>query len=195
MKNGKILTTPLATQYSQLPPCEHPAITDTPIIRTAAKFPAKPNFGHLSEINSRYYRLSLVRTLTRGPYCVRIKGSWLYQLLMHTVHCRNFLLKFQVICENLKAEKALMKESEVRLMQENKSLLEHQKSQNALVTNLQTLQVSCHCTNNKGLTQPPWWWQWKHLQKIELAFFQTLSYLFSLAQFVKSRRIFLELIF
>lgn len=35
-----------------------------------------------------------------------------------------------------------MKESEVRLMQENKSLLEHQKSQNVLVTNLQTLQVS-----------------------------------------------------
>ncbi|CAH3021550.1 unnamed protein product [Porites evermanni] len=48
--------------------------------------------------------------------------------------------KMEVICENLKAEKALMKESEVRLMQENKSLLEHQKSQNALVTNLQTLQ-------------------------------------------------------
>ena len=45
------------------------------------------------------------------------------------------------MCENLKAEKALMKESEVRLMQENKSLLEHQKSQNVLVTNLQTLQV------------------------------------------------------
>lgn len=46
------------------------------------------------------------------------------------------------MCENLKAEKALMKESEVRLMQENKSLLEHQKSQNVLITNLQTLQVS-----------------------------------------------------
>ena len=114
------------------------------------------------------------------------------------VHCRNistsvtnmkplqnvftyFLLKFQVICENLKAEKALMKESEVRLMQENKSLLEHQKSQNALVTNLQTLQVSYNCTDNKGFNQPP--------------FFQTLSYLFCQVQFVKSRRIFLELIF
>ena len=48
-----------------------------------------------------------------------------------------------------------MKESEVRLMQENKSLLEHQKSQNALVTNLQTLQVSYHCTDNKGFNQPP----------------------------------------
>ncbi|KAJ7387616.1 hypothetical protein OS493_000951 [Desmophyllum pertusum] len=48
--------------------------------------------------------------------------------------------KLEVMCENVKAEKALMKESEVRLMQENKSLLEHQKSQNVLVTNLQTLQ-------------------------------------------------------
>ena len=45
------------------------------------------------------------------------------------------------MCENLRAEKALLKESEVRLIQENKSLLEHQKSQNAVVTNLQTLQV------------------------------------------------------
>ncbi|XP_074635323.1 nucleoprotein TPR-like isoform X3 [Acropora palmata] len=48
--------------------------------------------------------------------------------------------KLEVMCENLKAEKALMKESEVRLLQENRSLLEHQKSQNSLVTNLQTLQ-------------------------------------------------------
>ena len=54
----------------------------------------------------------------------------------------DFVFQFQVMCENLRAEKALMKESEVRLMQENKSLLEHQKSQNSLVTNLQTLQVS-----------------------------------------------------
>ena len=29
--------------YSQLSSCGHPAITDTPIIRTAAKFPAKTN--------------------------------------------------------------------------------------------------------------------------------------------------------
>lgn len=52
------------------------------------------------------------------------------------------------MCENLKAEKSLMKESEVRLMQENKSLLEHQKSQNVLVTNLQTLQVSTDYISN-----------------------------------------------
>ena len=57
------------------------------------------------------------------------------------------------MCENLKAEKALMKESEVRLMQENKSLLEHQKSQNALVTNLQTLQVNYYWNSVKLLTR------------------------------------------
>lgn len=59
-----------------------------------------------------------------------------------------FGIKSQVTCENLKAEKALMKESEVRLMQENKSLLEHQKSQNVLVTNLQTLQVRAGYISN-----------------------------------------------
>ena len=61
--------------YSQLSPCGHPAITDTPIIRTAAKSPAKTNYRCLTEINSRYYELSLMRTLTRGPHSVRHKGS------------------------------------------------------------------------------------------------------------------------
>ena len=28
-------------EYSQLPPCGHLAITDTPLLRTAAKYPAK----------------------------------------------------------------------------------------------------------------------------------------------------------
>ena len=67
-------------QYSQLSPCGHPAITDTPIIRTAAKSPAKINNRRLTEINSRYYGLSLMRTLTRGPHSVRNKGSWLYNV-------------------------------------------------------------------------------------------------------------------
>ena len=77
-------------------------------------------------------------------------------LHLHTVFDIIVLLccfKFQVMCENLKAEKALMKESEVRLMQENKSLLEHQKSQNALVTNLQTLQVNYYWNSVKLLTK------------------------------------------
>ena len=35
-------------------------------------------FHFLIEINHRYYGLSLMRTLTRGPYSVRFKGSWLF---------------------------------------------------------------------------------------------------------------------
>ena len=52
------------SKYSQLSPCGHPAITDNPIIRTADKFRAKINYRHLTKINSRYYGLSLHRTLT-----------------------------------------------------------------------------------------------------------------------------------
>ena len=46
-----------------------------------------------------------------------------------------------------------MKESEVRVMQENKSLLEHQKSQNVLVTNLQTLQVGTDYISNIDISK------------------------------------------
>ena len=49
--------------YRQLLPCGHPAITDTPIIRTAAKSPAQTNYRCLTEINSCYYGHSLMRTL------------------------------------------------------------------------------------------------------------------------------------
>ena len=65
-------------KYSQLSPCGHPAITDTPIKRTAAKSPAKTNYRRLTEINSHYYGLSLIRTLTQGPCSVLYKGSSLY---------------------------------------------------------------------------------------------------------------------
>ena len=61
--------------YSQLSPCGHPAITNTTIIRTAAKSPAKTSCRRLTEINSRYYGLSLMRTPPRGPYSVRYKRS------------------------------------------------------------------------------------------------------------------------
>ena len=52
--------------YSQLSSCGHRAITDTPIIRTAAKYKssAKTNYRRLTEIKSRYYRLSLMRVPT-----------------------------------------------------------------------------------------------------------------------------------
>ena len=39
-------------------------LVDTPIIRTADKFQAKINYRRLTEINTRYYGLSLQRTLT-----------------------------------------------------------------------------------------------------------------------------------
>ena len=61
--------------YSQLLPCGHPAITDTPIIRTVAKSQPKINYRRLTEINCRYYGLSLMRTLTQGPHRVRYKRS------------------------------------------------------------------------------------------------------------------------
>jgi len=63
------------SRYSQLLPCGHLAITNTLIKWTAAKSPAKTNYRHLTEINSCYYGLSLMRTLTQGPYSVRNKGS------------------------------------------------------------------------------------------------------------------------
>ena len=64
--------------YSQLSPCGLPAIRDTTITETAAKSPAKIEYRRLTEINSRYYGLSLLRTLTRSPEGVRNKGSCLY---------------------------------------------------------------------------------------------------------------------
>ena len=60
--------------FSQLSTCGHPAITDTPIIRTAANSQAKTTYRRLTEINSRYYGLSLMRTLTQGPYSICYKG-------------------------------------------------------------------------------------------------------------------------
>ena len=59
--------------FSQLSTCGHPAITDTPIIRTSAKSRSKINYRHLTEINSWYYGLCLMRTLTQDPYSIRYK--------------------------------------------------------------------------------------------------------------------------
>ena len=46
-------------------------LEDTPIIQTA-------EYRRLTEINSRYYGLSFLRTLTRGPESVRNRGSSLF---------------------------------------------------------------------------------------------------------------------
>ena len=54
------------------------------------------------------------------------------------------MVSTEVIIKSLETEKNLIKEAEKRLMQENQSLLEQQRSQNILLTNLQTIQVySC----------------------------------------------------
>ena len=70
----------ILVEYSQLLPCRHPAIMGTLIRQTAATSLAKTNYRHLTEINSRYYRLSLMRTLLRRPYSVCYKRSWLYSI-------------------------------------------------------------------------------------------------------------------
>ena len=66
----------LRKEYSQLLALQS-YITDTPIIWTAAKSQAKVDHGCLTEINSRYYGLSLMLLLTQGLYGVRYKRSWL----------------------------------------------------------------------------------------------------------------------
>ena len=70
---------------------------DTPIIRTAAKSAAKINYRRLTELNSRYYGLYLLRKLTRGRKGVRNKepNRWTYQMIFperYTPVFRAFLL-------------------------------------------------------------------------------------------------------
>ena len=61
-------------------------LTDTSLLRTPLKYGQQLNpwqkidYIRLTEINSRHYGLSLLRTLTRRPDGVRNKGSWLYLL-------------------------------------------------------------------------------------------------------------------
>ena len=69
-----VLPQAILPPYSQLSPFGYLAMTDTPIIQIAAKFKAKIIYRRLTEINSRYYGLSVMRTLTRGPNSVRHKG-------------------------------------------------------------------------------------------------------------------------
>ena len=65
----------MATKKLLLKHTDTPAITDTPIIRTAAKSQAKINYRCLTEINSRYSGFSLMMTLTQGLCSVRYKVS------------------------------------------------------------------------------------------------------------------------
>ena len=71
----QIMLLPIQIQ-SSLSPSGNPVITDTLIsIWTAAIPRAKINYTRLTEINSHYYRLSQMRTLTQGPYSIRYKRS------------------------------------------------------------------------------------------------------------------------
>ena len=54
----------------------HLSITDTLIIRKAATSRGKKNCRRLTEINSHYYGLSLMRTLTQGPHSVAWHSSF-----------------------------------------------------------------------------------------------------------------------
>ena len=68
----------LKCRYNQLPPSGHPAITHTPIIRTAAKSPAKKkkttttttNYRRLTEL-----KLTLLRTLANKDTYSRSRGK------------------------------------------------------------------------------------------------------------------------
>ena len=64
---GRVFTKSPNTVNSRL--ADTPPITDTPIIRTVAKYksPAKTNYNYrrLTETKSRYNRLSLLRVVTR----------------------------------------------------------------------------------------------------------------------------------
>ena len=72
--SDKFVSSPPRLWYT--PPIKtYNVMTDTSIKRTAAKSPAKTNYRRLTEINTRYYGHSLIRTLPRGPYSVRYKGS------------------------------------------------------------------------------------------------------------------------
>ena len=71
----QIMLLPIQIQ-SSLSPSGNPVITDTLIsIWTAAIPHAKINYTRLTEINSHYYRLSQMRTLTQGSYSIRYKRS------------------------------------------------------------------------------------------------------------------------
>ena len=88
--------------------------------------------------------------LPNSPYCMIYlwweteRENWSWSLLRVKGLKKDLMWlhsNSQVTYENMKSERDMMKEGETRLLQENKSLLEQQRSQNVLLTNLQTMQV------------------------------------------------------
>ena len=49
--------------------------------------------------------------------------------------------------ENMQQERDILKKAETRLMEENKSPINQKKGQNAVITNLQTIQVGISIKN------------------------------------------------
>ncbi len=90
----------MITTYSQLSPCRHLAITDTPLLRTGIEVLAK----RITENNSRYYRLPVLRTPNGGPKGVHNRGSWLYYLIiLYIILPANLKIKFwtyNTLCKN-----------------------------------------------------------------------------------------------
>ena len=67
--------------------------------RTVAKYRSKINYRCLTETHSRYYGLSLMRTLTRGPYSVRWKRCWLYWLLFPYCQSASYSCQHVTLCD------------------------------------------------------------------------------------------------
>ena len=66
--------------YSQLWPWGHLAITDTQLLRTPSYYGQELSSRRIriTDNNSRYHGLSLLRTTNPGPDSVRYSESWLY---------------------------------------------------------------------------------------------------------------------
>ena len=81
---------------SQLSPCGHLAITDTPLIRTTPESPAK--IRHLTETNSRYCAISLLRTyghLSRSlQHCFIVLTLVIKDINQHLSTFRQYYLNF-----------------------------------------------------------------------------------------------------
>ena len=83
----------------------------------------------------------------RQVFCVILRLVQTNKCFTDIFSCQDYsetkekLVASEVSTKALATEKNLVKEAEKRLMQENQSLLDQQRSQNVLLTNLQSIQV------------------------------------------------------
>ena len=77
------------------------------------------HYRRSTEMNSRYYGFSLMRTLTRGPYSVRYEGSLLYYAIAFRFNRKTFWhgehsIKYNIYsCEKSYAKKLDSKAREI----------------------------------------------------------------------------------